>query len=72
MSHLKSGDAGIDILNAPKAASDMSASFLNDLKSKYRVVTGRNSEGHIDAWLAHKHSGRRVTTKSSKEGYRAV
>ena len=25
VSHLKSSDAGIDILNAPKAASDMSA-----------------------------------------------
>lgn len=72
VSHLKSDNAGIDILNAPKAASDMSASFLNDLKSKYRVVTGRNSEGHIDAWLVHKHSGRRVTTKSNDRGYRAV
>ncbi|EFC0638665.1 AP2 domain-containing protein [Escherichia coli] len=72
VAHLKSSDAGIDILNAPKVASDMSASFLNDLKSKYRVVTGRNSEGHIDAWLAHKHSGRRVTTRSNDKGYRAV
>ncbi|HGB9620147.1 TPA: AP2 domain-containing protein [Escherichia coli] len=58
VAHLKSSDAGIDI--------------LNDLKSKYRVVTDRNSEGHIDAWLAHKHSGRRVTTRSNDKGYRAV
>ncbi|HDS9806562.1 TPA: hypothetical protein QH917_003957 [Escherichia coli] len=45
-------------LNAPKAASDMSASFLNDLKSKYRVVTGRNSEAYIvRCAVLHQHFG---------------
>ncbi|HFO1840005.1 TPA: AP2 domain-containing protein [Escherichia coli] len=46
VAHLKYSDAGIDILNAPNAASDMSASFLKDLKSKYRVVTGRMYQEH--------------------------